>query len=246
MIEFWNGVGSGPLIVSLLAVFVGALVQRLAGLGLGMIATPVLAIFLPEFLPATILLLGLVIGLSSSAMDRSAIAKSELAPGFAGRALGAVLAAWLASQIAGTSGIAIAVGFSVLLAVALSLAGLRAAITPRNLFVAGGAAGLMGTLTAIGAPPMAMLYQYEESKRSRAMQNVFFAFGMLVSIAALAAFGQVTARHLMLAGLLLPAVLAALGLATLLQGRFERQSIRPWALGLSTTAALILLSKTLL
>lgn len=244
--ETWADAGLVALIIASIAVFAGTLIQRLAGQGLGMVASPILAIVLPEYLPATVLLVGFVVGLSTTAMDLSVVRRSELAPGFAGRAIGAVLAAWIASQIAGTQGIAILIGCTVLIGVGLSLAGLRAAITRTNLFLAGTTAGLMGTLTAIGAPPMAMLYQFEEPKRARAMQNVFFGFGMVVSIGALAAYGLITVKHLIIAATLLPAVLAGLTLASRLTGRFERQSIRPWALGLSTTAAIILLARNLL
>jgi len=211
-----------------------------------MLASPILAIVLPEYLPATILLLGFVVGLSTSAMDFSSVNKQELGPGFAGRAFGAVVAAWIASQIAGTSGIAVAIGITVLIAVGFSLAGLRAPINRVNLFIAGTAAGLMGTLTAVGAPPMAMLYQFEEPKRARVMQNVFFGFGMVVSIAALIAYGLITMGHVIIALSLLPAVLLGLVIASRLVGRFERQSIRPFALGLSTLAALVLLARNLL
>jgi len=104
----------------------------------------------------------------------------------------------------------------------------------------------MGTLTAIGAPPMAMLYQFESPQRARAMQNIFFAFGMIVSILSLAAFGLIKGGHLIIAITLLPAVFIGLAVASRLVGRFERHSIRPFALGLSTIAALILLAKNLL
>ena len=65
---------------------------------------------------------------------------------------------------------------AVLIGIALSLSGLRIAIRPVSLIIAGIAAGLMGTITAVGAPPMA-LYQYEPAKRARAMQNAFFFWG---------------------------------------------------------------------
>ncbi len=246
ILEIWASAGAAALLIAAIAVFCGTLVQRLAGQGLGMVASPILAIVLPEYLPATVLLIGCVVGLSSSAMDFSTVEKKELPAGFAGRALGAVLAAWIAAHIAGTTGIAVVIGVTVLIAVALSLAGLRAPINNPNLFIAGTSAGLMGTLTAIGAPPMAMLYQFESPQRARAMQNIFFAFGMIVSILSLAAFGLIKGGHLIIAITLLPAVFIGLAVASRLVGRFERHSIRPFALGLSTIAALILLAKNLL
>jgi len=88
ILEIWASAGAAALLIAAIAVFCGTLVQRLAGQGLGMVASPILAIVLPEYLPATVLLIGCVVGLSSSAMDFSTVEKKELPAGFAGRALG--------------------------------------------------------------------------------------------------------------------------------------------------------------
>jgi uncharacterized membrane protein YfcA len=238
--------GPGALVVAAFAVFLGTLLQRLAGQGFGMVAAPLVAIVAPEYLPATLLLIGIVVGFSASAIDFSAVAKAELPAGFAGRALGAVVAAWVAARLADTAVFGVVVAGVVYLGIALSLLGLRVAIAPLSLFLAGLAAGVMGTLTAIGAPPMALLYQHEEQRRSAAMQNTFFAWGMVVSITALAVAGLVGLRHLALALLLVPAALLALWLSAPVARRVARARIRPWALGLAGAAATTLLVKVLL
>jgi hypothetical protein len=53
-------------IIAFVAVGVGAVVQRLAGQAFGMIASPLIAIVAPQHLPATVLMLGLFVGLSAS------------------------------------------------------------------------------------------------------------------------------------------------------------------------------------
>ena len=225
------------------AVFIGTIVQRLAGQGLGMIATPTVAIVAPHFLPAGILLLGLIVGFGAVSVDRSALNKSELPPGFAGRAVGAILAAWIATFLIDTGGFAILIALMVYLGVILSLLGVRVIIRPISLFIAGTAAGLMGTLTAVGAPPMGLLYQHEEVRRSAAMQNAFFAFGMIVSIASLALAGLIGWRHIVFALTLLPMVFLGLTLAAPLAKRTAKARIRPVALSLATLAATVLLYK---
>ncbi len=238
--------GWGVWAVAVLAVFVGTLLQRLAGAGFGMVATPILTIAAPGFLPATILLVGLVVGFGSASVDRSAVARAELPPGFVGRTLGAVLAAWIAVRITDPGAFSILVAAVVYAAIALSLVGLRIAIRPATLFTAGTVAGIMGTLTAVGAPPMAILYQHEEQRRSAAMQNTFFAWGMVVSIAALAVAGLIGMRHILLAAALAPVAFLGLLTAQPLARRVARASIRPWALGLAGTAATVLLVKQVL
>lgn len=235
--------GWGVWIFCAAAVFAGTLLQRLAGQGFGMVAAPLIALVAPQFLPATLLLIGAVVGFGATAVDRSAIAKPELPSGFAGRALGAVLAAGIAVALPNPQALAAVVALVVYLGIALSVMGVRVAIRPVSLFSAGLVAGIMGTLTAVGAPPMALLYQHENQKRAAAMQNIFFAWGMVVSILALAVAGLVLWRHLVMAATLAPAALLALRLAQPLAARVARARIRPYALGLAGLAATVLLVK---
>lgn len=238
----FTGVSIGVLIVAFTGVMLGSAVQRLSGQGFGLISAPVVALVAPQFLPAAVLLLGFVSGIGASALDFRHVALKELPWGFAGRALGALGAAMVASQLP-FERISVLVAIIVLLAVGLSLWGLSVRITRSSLFGAGIAAGLMGTLTAIGAPPMAMLYQNQEPKRSRAMQSTFFVFGMFVSIGALALHGLIEATHLRFALSLLPAILLGLILSQPLEARFSKDMVRPIALAFSSLAALLLLSK---
>lgn len=228
------------------AAFIGTLMQRLAGQGFGMITAPMLALIAPEYLPATLLLLGGMIGLSATALDFSDVDQRELPAGLLGRALGAVIAAMIAVRLTNTDALALLIAVVIFLGIALSLVGVRVAITRASLFSAGTLAGIMGTLTAVGAPPMALLYQYEHQKRSAAMQNAFFLWGMIVSIAALWVAGLVGWRHVAMAVTLSPIVLIGLAVAQPLSRRVARAQMRPWALGLAGLAATSLMVKLLL
>ncbi|MCO6384027.1 MAG: TSUP family transporter [Vannielia sp.] len=228
-----------------MAVICGTVLQKLAGAGFGMIAAPTMTLAAPDWVPGTILLLGVLSGIGSFLGTRDAVIRSDLPPGFAGRLLGAVFAAFIASAVVGTDMLPVIVALVVLLAVALNLAGLSIAITPKTLFGAGAVAGVMGTLTGIGAPPMAILYSGVEARRSAATQNAFFGFGMVISIAALAFAGLMRAPQIALAVTLAPLVPLTLVAVRPLVARFEKGSIRPWALGLATLSAVILLAKAL-
>jgi uncharacterized membrane protein YfcA len=228
-----------------LSVALAAALQRISGQGFGMVCAPLLALFVPHLLPTLLLFLGALVGYRAMRADLSAVDMRELPPGMAGRALGAVLAAWLAAGLIGTPLIGFAIAAVVYLAIALSLLGLRVAISGPSLFGAGLLAGLMGTLTAIGAPPMALLYQHEDRLRSAAMQNTFFMFGMVVSLAALGWQGLVRAEHLVTALVLAPAVLAGLALAEPLNRALKGFPARPFALGLSGISASVLLLRSM-
>lgn len=227
------------------AVLVGTVIQRLTGAGFGMVAAPLLALIVPGLLPVAILLVGVVVGLSASALNFQAIEKRDLVPGFIGRTLGAVIAAVLAVKVVQSGGIELAIGVVIWGAILLSVSGMRLPLNAPTLFGAGTTAGIMGTLTGVGAPPMAIIYARTEPKRSAATQNVFFGFGMVVSISALAWQGLVRAEHLWFAAGMLPAVPAGFILARPFIGRIEKGSLRPWAFGLSGAAATALILRQL-
>jgi uncharacterized membrane protein YfcA len=227
------------------AVALSSGIQRLSGQAFGIVAAPLIALVAPQFLPAGLLLLGITVGLTSTAVDFSALTRAEIVPGFFGRLLGAIFAAMIAASITDTNLIAGLTGFAVLLGIALSLSGSRIAIRPITLVSAGIAAGLMGTITAVGAPPMALLYQHEPAKRARAMQNAFFFWGMCVSVLALTWQGLITSKHLIFAASLLPAIALGLAVSMPLAKRLERRAIRPYALGLSMIAAATLIARLL-
>ena len=236
----------GVWIACFCAVTLSSGIQRLSGQAFGIVAAPLIALVAPQFLPAGLLLLGITVGLTSTAVDFSALTRAEIIPGFFGRTLGAVGAAMIAASITNVDLIAGLTGIAVLIGIALSLSGLRVAIKPITLIIAGITAGLMGTITAVGAPPMALLYQHEPAKRARAMQNAFFFWGMCVSVLALAWQGLVTSKHLIFAGSLLPAIALGLAVSMPLANRLEKHAIRPYALGLSVIAAATLIARLLL
>lgn len=235
----------GPWVVCAITVFIGTLVQRLSGAGYGMFAAPVMALVAPEWVPGTVILVGFIIGSGALLNTRDAVEWKDLPPGFAGRILGTAIAAYIATAVVGTDALAIIVGLVVLFAVSLTVLGLTFPITKSALFVAGGVGGLMGTLTGIGAPPMAILYSNVEPRRSAATQNAFYGFGTLISILALSVAGVLTLPQLAFAASLAPLVPVALRTSRPIAARFERGAIRPWALGLATVSALALLARSL-
>lgn len=235
----------GPWIVCAITVFIGTLVQRLSGAGYGMFAAPVMALVAPEWVPGTVILVGFLIGSGALLNTRDAVEWKDLPPGFAGRILGTAVAAYIATAVVGTDALAIIVGLVVLFAVSLTVLGLTFPISKFSLFVAGGVGGVMGTLTGIGAPPMAILYSNVEPRRSAATQNAFYGFGTLISIVALSVAGVLTLPQLAFAASLAPLVPVALRTSRPLAARFERGAIRPWALGLATVSALALLGRSL-
>ena len=234
-----------PWIICALAVFLGTILQRLSGAGYGMFAAPIMSIFAPEWMPGTVILVGFLIGAGTIFSARNAVIWRDLPYGFLGRICGAAIAAFIAAAFVGTQTLGLVVGGVVLFAVALTLSGLTIAITKGSVFIAGGVGGVMGTLTGIGAPPMAILYANTDARRSAATQNAFYGFGTLSAILALLMAGVLTWAHWVFALTLAPAVPLAIWVSHPLAKRFERVAIRPWALGLVSCSAIILLLRSI-
>src|SRR5699024_2453754 len=104
--------------------------------------------------------------------------------------------------------IGIAVGVMVLIAVALTVRTVRVAILPGTLVSAGVVSGLTGTATSIGGPPIALLYQHRPHDQVRPTLAVFFAAGAAYSLIGLTLTGQMPMRDVLLAGMLLPVLVA--------------------------------------
>ncbi|MCC2112935.1 MAG: TSUP family transporter, partial [Hyphomicrobiales bacterium] len=133
---------------------------------------------------------------------------------------------------------------AILIAVAMSLAGILIPLSRGSLVAMGIVSGLMGTISSVGAPPMGLIYQGVEPARARATLNAFFSFAALLSLVALAAIGRVSSSDLIAIALFLPVMLVAARLAP----RFNRivdRRYRPIILGLSAIAAINLLIRAL-
>ena len=68
---------------------------------------------------------------------------------------------------------------------ALRVAGLRGDPRPPALLIGGVLAGVMGTIAAVGGPPLALLYQHAPGAQVRGTLSGLFFLGTIVSLAAL-------------------------------------------------------------
>jgi len=226
-----------------LTVYVGATVQASIGIGLGMIASPVLAFADPDFIPAAIMLAVLPLTFTIAWVDRTHVEQRDV--GFAligripGTIVGALVVAALSDQV-----LAVMVALSVLVAVVASIAGRIFRPTDRALVIAGLASGFAGTTTGVGGPPMALTYQNSDPATMRATISTFFAIGSVMSITALALAGQIGTRQIELTLLILPAVGLGVVTARFLKEYLNPTVVRPAVLVICTVAAIALLVET--
>lgn len=208
-----------------LAVFAGAVFQVAIGVGFGSIAGPSAMLMAPFMMPATIGCLSMLAAMLGATRIAGSIAYRELAYALVGRAAGATAAGVLLAKLGSPDGFALLFAGLTLLGVGTSYARLALPLNPLTLMLAGALSGLMATVTTIGGPPMALVYQNEAMAKARPTLNAFFALGMIPSLAALWGAGVLGIADAIRAALLLPAVVggiyAARWLAPLIDRRYR-------------------------
>ena len=224
-----------------LAVFVlvaiGSCVQASVGFGLGLIAAPLIFLIYPPLVPGPLMASSVALTLLIAFREREAIDFAGLGFAFAGRIVGTLVAAVVWITLPSENFDFVFAGL-VLLGVALSLSSLRIDPKPATASAAGALSGFMGTLSSIGGPPMALLYQRASGPRIRGTLSGHFVIGALVSLTALAAVGKFGRAEIILSIWLIPGILAGFVISRWVRESVDRAGARPFVLGLSILAAL--------
>lgn len=194
-------------------VLVAALLQMAIGMGFGMLASPLLAVVKPEIVPGCVMLIGLIVAFSGAWRERNNISFQEIKMGFGGRVIGSAAAFVILLYITNLDVFLVVFGTMMLAAVLLAASGMRFAFNDRNLFGLSVVSGLMGTITAVGAPPMAIIYHDRPAHIVRPTLNAFFGAGSVLGLLGLAASGWLQHDDFIAALLFLPALFSGIYLS---------------------------------
>ncbi|HKP60718.1 MAG TPA: sulfite exporter TauE/SafE family protein [Polyangiales bacterium] len=228
---------------ALSAVTFGAWVQATVGFGYALLSAPLVALVAPSFVPGAIMVSSAVLSLTTALYERSSIDRNGIGLALLGRIPGVILAGVVAKQLGGAD-LNTVFGVIVLFAVGLSLSGLRLPLTAASFCGAGFVSGLMGTLTSIGGPPMALVYQDAQAPRLRASLNAYFAAGSCMSIAGLHWAGHFGAKQLWDGAALLPGCALGMLLSLPTRGWLAAGRTRQGVLAVATVAALAVVVKS--
>lgn len=238
------GVEAGAVLVVAGVLVLGAAVQGLVGLGLGLVAAPVVTMVDPTLMPGLMLVLAALLPLLTLLGSHDEIDWRGLAWVLPARVPGTVLGVLFLALFSDRA-LGIAVAVMVLVAVGLSLTPMEVAVRPATLLGAGLASGAAGTATSIGGPPVALLYQRRSPAQIRSTLAVMFTVGAAMSLLGLWIGGRLEARVLALALLLTPCLAVGAWLGARLQGVVADHAIRFAVLAVCAASALALLVRSL-
>lgn len=192
-------------VLASVAIAAGTCLQCSLGFGLGLLGAPLLALLEPRLVPGPLLLVAVVVTAVLAVAERQSLELGELGWALAGRVPGTALGATVLLLLP-VRGLQAFFGVTLLVAVVLSVTGLRPVINRPALVGAGAISGVMGTAVSSGAAPVAWLMQERHGSRLRAMLSTFFFAGTLLSLLGLLLTGQLGTAQLRDAALLLPGV----------------------------------------
>jgi uncharacterized membrane protein YfcA len=237
-------VDPGSYVAIALAIFLGSAVQSVVGLGIGLVAAPVLTLLEPWTMPGTLIMLALVLPVATLTHDHDDIDWPGLAWSLPARVLGtgvgvAVVAVFTHQQLG------VAVGLVVLFMVLITWRAVEVPVNHATLSGAGFIGGITGTATSIGGPPFALLYQHRPAQQIRTTMAVYFVVGAALSLVGLLVAGDLTWDQARAAAELLPALLVGVVAGALSRRHLPAHRVRPAVLVVSALSAVVLVVRSL-
>ena len=224
---------------------VGAAVQGSVGYGLAMIASPILLMIDPRFIPGPVTIVAFIIVILILLRDGKSIDFAGLKWALIGLFFGMPLAIIILVRFS-IDQFVILFGLLTVLAVIISAVGVRFRPNKSVLTTAGFFAGMMGILTTLAGVPMALVYQDSPGNEIRGTLSGFFIIGTVYAIILLSLVGRFGVQEIGLSLLLLPGALIGFFLSTRIYPWLDRGYIRPAILGVAGLSACILLLNQIL
>ena len=228
-----------------LVTVLGSLLQGAVGVGLGILAAPLLALLAPSFVPGPLLLSALVLSLLVVIRDRADLDLKGASWALVGRIPGTLLGASLLVVFAGSAWLDVILGGLLLSCVLLAAGKGRLEVHPARPWVigAGFLSGTSGTAAGVGGPPIALVWSSLPAKRMRSTLAAYFLAGTTISVTVLllsGGFGDARALVWML-----PSTVIGFACSGRVGNRLDGDGVRFVVLVLSGAASCVLLARGL-
>lgn len=229
-------------LIASLVLAAGSTLQGAVGTGIGLVSVPLLALIEPRLVPGSALFSSLALTGLMLVRERRAVDLFGIKWGIAGRIGGTLVASYLLVNLP-TEETNLIIGALVLLGVILSISGLSVTRITGTLIGAGVLSGIMGTLSSVGGPPMALLYQDAKGPKIRATLAGFFILGTNISLLALILVGNFGWSEFVTSLTLVPGVLLGYLLSGQVKTWLDKGYMRPAILAVCAASAFAVIVK---
>ena len=216
---------------------VGAFVQGAVGFGSALVAAPLLWLLNPLFVPAPVIMAACLLTLLVMLREPKNIELRTVGWAALGRVPGTALGVWtlraLPAPLVGQCFAAL-----VLLAVGLLVFEKGPERSRGNMFAAGLVAGVMGTVTSVGGPPIALMFRDATGPVLRSTLSAYFLLSTAMSLSGLWLAGLLSERELTAFVVLVPGTCVGVAASRLAHGYLDRGRTRAALLGVSALGAL--------
>jgi uncharacterized membrane protein YfcA len=172
--------------------------------------------------------------------ERSSVVGSEVAIATVGRVIGTLPAAY-AMSVLDQSVYNLLFASLIILGVLLSVSGWHLRPTPRTLMAAAALSGFTGTVSSVGGPALALVYQHQKGPHIRGTMSAIFTIGTVISVAGLWWAGKFGVPELIIGLLMAPGVLVGFLLSRFATGHIDGPLTRPAILAVSVLSAVVII-----
>lgn len=232
-------------IYAALAIFAGAIVQTLTGVGTGFLIVPIIALIDIALLPGPMVMASMSLSGLMAFRGRDHIDYKNVPMILCGIVPGAAIGAFILNGVS-LDKLGIMFGIVILLGVLLTALSLRVPLTRSSGLLAGITAGAMGASTGIGAPVLAILYQHATAPVIRSTLALLYTMASTLILLVLASFGRFGLAEIISALWLVPGFLAGYFASQHLTARLKQDGVRWLVLGVSALAAVFLIFRSLI
>jgi len=232
-------------IIMTVVLFLGGAIQGSLGYGLGLFCVPFLTLLNPRLVPAPLIAATLVFNIAVTLREKIGLNFFGLQWIILGSIPGALFGAKVLSIISMRTA-SILIGIIVLIAVVLSILGLR--MPPKKIlfFFLGSISAAMATIASIGGPTVAMAFQDEPGNRLRASLASYFIALSIISVASLSLAGKFGGWEFWHALYMVPGMMFGYLLSNRIIKHLKQHQIRTGILLLSTVSGIVVILRQLI
>ena len=229
------------LVIASLIIMAGSILQASTGLG---VIVPLLALIDLNYIPGPVIFGSIALSLLMTIQGRHHIDTTKLHWLVSGLVVGIFIGVAVLNHIP-MQLVGMLFGVLIIVAVVLSYFKFRIHFNMTGLLMAGLVSGIMGTIAAIGAPVLALLYQYHDVRTIRATLGFLYFLSSILMIGVLHVYYQFGVNEIKQGFMLMPGFILGFILAQPIAKRLNEQFTRPIVLIICFFSALFLVVKSM-